>query len=289
MAEFESVDWGRFRSVLHSRGFYRKLFLIKWLNHILPLLQRQHKFGLSPLAACPSDCGCPEEDDSHLLRCPNRDRRAVFTALKKDLTESFNSHHADPWLRQILLSHLANFDGDITFNLAALTAPYLHLVAGQSALGDDALFYGFFHKAWHQLQHAYLKQQNKPRDRNQATSTVKFWITRFQQAAHDLWLIRCHHLHGKTGSAGSSFTRINLMADVRTQYDSYDHVLHKDQVIYENLALEEREEHSILQLKTWLKFAKPLIKKSLDDAAIIGARGSKITDFFHTVRPPEDA
>jgi len=289
MPEFESIDWSRFRSALHNRGFSRKLFLIKWINHLLSFMQRQRKYGMSPLAACPSDCGCPEEDDMHFLRCPNPERLAVFTSLRTDLAESFTKHNADPWLRQILFSHLANFDGAVTFNLAALTAPYLQLVEGQSALGEDALFYGFFHQSWHQLQHAYLKQQHKPCDRNQASRTVKFWITRFHQAAHDLWLIRNHHLHRKEGNAVRSFSRIRLIREVEIQYTHYNTVLYNDRdPIYGNTTEEERKEHSIPQLRQWLKFAKPLITKSCSDAAAVGLRGSRITDFFHTARPPEE-
>ena len=289
MPEFESIDWRRFRSALHDRGFSRKLFLIKWINHLLSFMQRQRKYGMSPLAACPSDCGCPEEDDTHFLRCPNPERLAVFTSLRTDLTESFTKHNADPWLRQILFSHLANFDSAVTFNLNALTAPYLQLVEGQSALGEDALFYGFFHQFWHQLQHAYLKQQHKPCDRNQESSTVKFWITRFHKAAHDLWLIRNHHLHRKEGPAARSFSRIILLMEVQDQYTHYNDVLYNDrEPIYGNTTEEERKEHSIPQLNQWLKFAKPLITKSCSDAAAVGLRGSRITDFFHTARPPEE-
>jgi hypothetical protein len=73
-------------------------------------------------------------------------------------------HNADPWLRQILFSILSNFDQDITFNLTTLTQPYRDLIRSQAALGADALFYGFFHHSWFDLQHAYLGRLGHPRD-----------------------------------------------------------------------------------------------------------------------------
>ena len=70
--------------------------------------------------------------------------------------------------------------------------------------------------------------------------------------------------------------------DVEVQYTHYNTVLYNDrEPIYGNTTEAERKEH-------WLKFAKPLIIKSCSDAAAVGLRGSRITDFFHTARPPEE-
>ena len=287
--EFDSIDWNRFSSAIHSRGFYPEMFLFKWTNHIAPLLLRQKKFGLSPTAECPSPhCGCPEEDESHLLRCEHPARLAILKNLRDTLKDSFNRHHVDPWLRQILFAYLASFDGVDDFNLDALTAPYLRLAQAQADLGANSLFFGYFHVDWHTLQHAYLKQQNKPSDRNQASTLVKSWLNKFHKVAQDIWRIRCHHLHGKQGIAEYSFTRVCLLLDVSDQYAFYDQILPSDRVIFQKLSLEDRQEHSIPQLKLWLKYVKPLIKRSLNTAAIAGPL-PQITDYFHTVRPPEDA
>ena len=100
-------------------------------------------------------------------------------------------------------------------------------------------------------------------------------MARLQQAAHDLWLIRNHHFHGKLGPAVHSFTKDSLMIDVKALYQAYEHILYADRVIYEDTTLEERAEQSIPQLKQWLQFVSPIIKRSLSDAAAIGSRGSR--------------
>jgi hypothetical protein len=121
IAQFHSVDWTLFHSITNVKSsFPNRLFTIRWVN--------QFRFRLSPSAACPSDCGCLAETESHLLRCSHPDRKALHTASFLAIRSLCQQHKADPWLRQILFSILSNFDPTITFNLTTLTQPYRDLI-----------------------------------------------------------------------------------------------------------------------------------------------------------------
>ena len=184
-SQLDSVDWDTFHTTTNSKAsFGTQHFLLRWANQILPLMERQHRWGLAASGDCPSGCG-GDEDEPHLLRCPHLARQPPRTSLHKALVATFNSRHADPWLRQILLSFLALCDPSIQYNLAPLTPPYQRLLAQQSALGAESLFYGYFHKSWVRLQHNYLCSQSLPCEQRQAKSLVATW-------AHLLIMLRQH-------------------------------------------------------------------------------------------------
>jgi hypothetical protein len=287
-AQFHSIDWTAFNSITNVKSsFPNRLFLIRWVNHILPLLHRQFRFKLSPSANCPSDCGCVAETEHHLLRCPHPDRKALHLHSLPALHTINNQHNADPWLRQILLSILSNFDPAITFNLTTLTPPYRALIRAQAALGADALFYGFFHRSWVALQHAYLKRLGHPRERNQARHLIELWGNHFQTAARAQWTARNSHLHDSDGSA-IPYARTLLLAEVRHIYSSHDRLLFHDRAaVYQSLTLEERLAFSTPRLKRWITHVTPILKISIRQANARPPGNRDIRDFFAFGRPPD--
>jgi hypothetical protein len=96
-AQFHSVDWTSFHAVTNIKSnFPNRLFLIRWVNHILPFHHRQFRFQLSPSPNCPS------ESESHLLRCPHPDRKALHkTSLNK--IRAISRQHPDPFLHLVHL------------------------------------------------------------------------------------------------------------------------------------------------------------------------------------------
>jgi hypothetical protein len=73
-ATFDLVDWPRFHGATLSNTFLKRLFVTTWINSLLPLQRRQHRFKQSPSAHCPSACGCVDEDGRHFLRCAHPQR-----------------------------------------------------------------------------------------------------------------------------------------------------------------------------------------------------------------------
>jgi hypothetical protein len=93
-SQFYQIDWAGFDSITNKKSsFPNRLFLIKWMNHILPLQARQHRMQLTPSAACTSACGALLEDEAHLLRCPHPARCSIYPTLAKTLHKIFNKHH----------------------------------------------------------------------------------------------------------------------------------------------------------------------------------------------------
>jgi hypothetical protein len=287
-AQFHSVDWTLFHSITNVKSsFPNRLFTIRWVNHILPLLQRQFRFGLSPLAACPSDCGCLAETESHLLRCSHPDRGALHTSSSIAIRSLCQRHKADPWLRQILFSIISNFDPTVTFNLTTLTQPYRDLIRAQAALGANALFYGFFHHSWVDLQHDYLGRLGLPRDRNQARHLFDLLGHHFQSVARGQWTLRNSHLHDST--AGTiPYARTLLLAEVRHIYSASDLLLFHDRdAVYQSISLEDRLDFSDQRLKRWITHITPILKISIRQAHDRPPGNRDIRDFFAFGRPPE--
>jgi hypothetical protein len=55
---FDLIDWPLFHQATLATTFAHRLFIITWINGLLPYKQ-------SPTAHCPSACGCDEEDGRH--------------------------------------------------------------------------------------------------------------------------------------------------------------------------------------------------------------------------------
>jgi hypothetical protein len=287
-AQFHSIDWSSFHAITNVKSsFPNRLFTIRWVNHILPLHHRQFRFRLSPSANCPSDCGCVAETESHLLRCPHPDRNALHMSSFHAIRSICRQHNADPWLRQILFSILSNFDQAITFNLTTLTQPYRDLIRSQAALGADALFYGFFHHSWFDLQHAYLGRLGHPRDRNQARHLIDLLGHHFQSAAHSQWTIRNSLLHDSTAGI-VPYARTLLLAEVRHIYSSQALLLfHDREAVYQSVSSEDRLDFSSQRLKRWITHVTPILKISIRQANDRPPGNRDILDFFSFGRPPE--
>jgi endonuclease/exonuclease/phosphatase family metal-dependent hydrolase len=288
VAQFHSVDWMLYDSVSNKKSsFPNRLFQIRWANHVLPLYHRQFRFQLSASAGCPSTCGCLDETDTHLLRCPHPTRKRIHSALLLELRSTYDSHSADPWLRQLLSSILASFDPSIPYNLTPLTAPYTALAQAQSSLGPDALFYGFFHRSWVVLQDAYLRTLGLPNERNQARLLVEKWAHLFQKATRSQWAVRNGHLHDSNTHA-PSYARTLLLAEARNIYSLSDRLLFHDRMaVYQSISLEDRLAFATSRLKRWIKHVTPILKISIRQANERPPGNLDIRDFFTLPRPPE--
>jgi hypothetical protein len=281
-AQLESVAWDVFHAATNQKAsFGHQHFLLRWANHILPLMERQHCWGLAASGECPSACGC-NEDEPHLLRCPHPARQTPRTSLYQSLVATFRPHHADPWLRQILLSFLALCDPSVTYNLDALTEPYRRLLEHQSALGAESLAYGHFHQSWVSIQQNYLRSQDLPCDRRQATTLVTKWAQLFQKSARDQWEVRNGHLHDSIEDQNPHADTL-LRLTVKQLYEDMDSLPAKDQeAVFGDITLEDRLVLPPIQLRDWILFAKPVISYIKKHAH---QDNTDIRDFFLPQQP----
>jgi hypothetical protein len=286
-SQFYQIDWAGFDSITNKKSsFPNRLFLIKWMNHILPLQARQHRMQLTPSAACTSACGALLEDEAHLLRCPHPARCSIYPTLAKKLHQIFNKHHVDPWLRQLLLSGIAAVHPATPCNLTALTTPYRDLASNQARLGSHALFYGFFHRDWIRLQDDYLRSQQKPTERNQSRHAFELIAMHFQATARAQWDTRNHHLHASQEDQ-QPFTRTVACQETAIIYDQLHLILPLDRpAITQGITLLDCLEHSTPRLQRWLRRTRPLFKFSQRQAKERPAHTSDIRSYFSTGRPP---
>ena len=288
-AQFLSIDWEVFSTVTNKKAsFNNRMFKIRWVNHVLPLLHRQHRMNLSPSAHCPSDCGSTDEDESHLLCCPHPDRRLNSDQLLRDLRSMFATYNLDPWLRQILFSYISVVLPSLTFNFTALTPAYHALVAAQAELGPHALFYGIFHSSWVQLQDNYLQHMHLPNDKHQARRAIETLAHHFQATARRQWDTRNGHLHDESPSHQPSYSRILLQAETRQIYNNLPQLLFLDRpAITNGIPLADRLQFPTLRLRQWIEHVRPIIRISLKQAATRPAHTPDIRSFFPHGRPPE--
>jgi hypothetical protein len=101
--EYETISWARYFATTRKLSFLLRLFVIKWINDLLPFQQQHHKYKQSPSASCPSTCGCQNEDWDHFLTCSHPHRRQSWREFGPVLSALFERHKLDPSLRRVLL------------------------------------------------------------------------------------------------------------------------------------------------------------------------------------------
>jgi hypothetical protein len=106
LEEYDTIGWERLHASTRQLPFLLRLFVIKWLNDLLPFQRQQHRSNQSPSPSCPSSCGCRDEDWTHFLRCSHPYRRQSWDDYSKALLPIFERRHINPSLRRVLLSLL---------------------------------------------------------------------------------------------------------------------------------------------------------------------------------------
>jgi hypothetical protein len=78
-AIFDLIDWPLFHAATLLTTFLKQLFVIKWVNSLLPFQRQQRQYNQSPSAHCPLNCACVDEDWVHFSRCEHPQRRQSWT------------------------------------------------------------------------------------------------------------------------------------------------------------------------------------------------------------------
>jgi hypothetical protein len=63
-SQFDSLDWPLFRSSVSSFGLSKRFCMLKWLNDLLPVQARMHRYGQATLAGCPRSVDAPPKTSS---------------------------------------------------------------------------------------------------------------------------------------------------------------------------------------------------------------------------------
>jgi hypothetical protein len=286
-----SSPWFDSRRVRHTRplSFLLKLFVIKWLNDLLPFQRQQHRYNQSPSASCPSSCGCPDEDWTHFLCCSHTHRRQSWSDFTKALSSVFERHRIDPSLRQVLLSLLhVTTPTTAPIPLDNLNAVCYHaLLQAKALLGPNSIFFGLFVHGWLALQEQYLVASLQlPRDKRQAVSGIHVLITALIEQVHPMWLLRNEHLQGMDPLQQHSYKRLHLLTQIRELYDAAPLMLAGDRDIL-LLPFANCQTQTTRSLRAFFTWAKPLVDNIIHDANGLGSRFRRIDSYFRPTIPPE--
>ena len=176
-------------------------------------------------------------------------------------------------------------DGVTILDDRVLEDEYEELYQEQLLLGQYSPFFGFFHQDWLVLQERYLDLRSLPRTRNQALLGLKALLTEIFSFLHELWLFRNTQLHGEDGSRLHSFKRLQLLQEIKTLYEDQDKLLYDDRAIF-SLPFEDRERHTVPQLKHFLRFAQSVARISTKQAEELGKGFRKIDYYFKPRQQP---
>ena len=287
VAVFDIIDWGPFHKSTLKLSFLKRLFVIKWVNDLLPFQQQQYDYSQSPTPTCPSACGASSETAYHFLRCPHFARVALWQTFSVTLHHFLDRHHLDPALRRMLLYLLSPFTQLTAPPIDDLGPEYHQLLSQQKLVGSNSLLFGYLVKDWIVLQHRYLTARSLPSSRNQATNAICQLMLQFHTFTHELWLIRNSHLHGTTLCGNIPYKHLHLVAQITELYDARPHMLQSDRDLVLSTPLDVVTAMPTNALKMFYYYTKPLVERSLKQAAAFGPSFRRMHDYFPLRIPPE--
>jgi hypothetical protein len=133
------------------------------------------------------------------------------------------------------------------------------------------------------LQHSYLALRQLPRNKNQAFLCIRSLVTTIFDSWYGLWLLRNSHLHSTLDHNLHSFCRLQLLHEIL--YDSAPTMLRHDRQIFRH-EFDSFADAPVRTLLSFVKFAKPIVKRSKKQTVTLGPNSRSITDYFDYV-PPE--
>jgi hypothetical protein len=282
-AIFDLIDWPLFHAATLSTTFLKRLFVIKWVNSLLPFQRQQHQYNQSPSVHCPSNCACEDEDWVHFSRCEHPQRRQSWTAFVPVVSAVMERWQVDPSLvRRILLHMLVPLTTLAPIPLNHLADEYMILLTTQRSIGEDSLLFGFFSLEWTQLQDRYLATLGLPRSKHEAARAVRSPALMFHDQCHVVWLLRNQHLHGTDPANTTSYIHSHLLAQINELYDAAPNMMVHDHDMF-SFPIELRTLQSTL--KTFYQHAKPIVEISLKEALDFGPSFRRINDHFRPLIP----
>ena len=187
--------------------------------------------------------------------------------------------HLDPYLIEIILHYVNRLDQR---KEEIITVHYTEIYDQQLAIGPYSLFFGLLTIDWVPQQDVYLKTIGKDISRNQSIYTIKTIIKMCWDYVYEMWLLRNTHQHdAKEGPV--NFKRLQLLQEIKDLYEKQGNMLSADRDIF-SAPQSSREHHTITQLQEYVRFAKPITKKSIEDAREHGKRFRKIPEYFKVIK-----
>ena len=273
--DFENIDWESITSSYKNLTLEKQIFIIKWNNKLLSLNHRQHRWNLYSTPKCPC-CG-HLETDAHLILCQQIDRKKHTAALQQIITDSMKKHNIDPDLRKIAIY----FTNTKNNKKPKLSEKYRQILHTQVQLGYQSLHYGFFSKQWIETQTLYRKQMKLDNLKNQALTGIKAMLEIFWTFTQEMWELRNSQLHEATEEP-LNFKKAQLMKEIETLYSRKELMLYNDRDIF-HLPLQDRENHTMMQLKQYFINTKLIQTKSIADAKEFGKKHRKINHYFQRI------
>jgi hypothetical protein len=285
-AIFDLIDWPLYHAATLSTSFLKRLFVIKWINALLPFQHQQHQFKRSPTAHCPSACGCEDEDWKHFPRCPHQQRQQSWTAFIPIISSVMERWKMDPSLWRILLHLLVLLNTTLQpIPLTDLNDKYLMLLATQRSIGEDSLLFGLLSTEWLRLQDRYLQTLGLPRSQHEASQAVCSLLILVHDQCHGVWLLRNQHPHDADPFNTTSYKHSHLLAQITELYEAAPHMMVHDRDLFA-FPMEVRAlQFTAITSKALYSHAKPIVETSIKEALNFGPAFWRISNHFRPLIP----
>jgi len=229
-------------------------------------------------------CGFPQEDRDHILRCPeNNDWRRLFL---QSLRKRCSRLLTEPALQDVLIDGLETWLRADAIDLDQHPSRLHELIMEQNFIGWRQLFNGRLSTKWALVQDDYLKRIGKhAKHDNGRTWTVNVTDIIWKEWC-SLWKQHNKHVHGHDSATREAANRRQAEAELRAIYELKPMYLPVDQD-YLSSDVEEHLRRSTNSIRNWLQSFRPLHKHSFKEAKRRAISGmTSIAHYFGSNRDP---
>ena len=207
----------------------RRIWVVKSTTGVCGVGKMMVLWRFSTDSTCPR-CSLPEEDMTHVLRCPQVEATHAWTSKLKSFQTWLAQNYTSPTVVLAICDRLNTWRAGLPFTPLSpnLTSTFQEVILAQDTMGWESFLYGFWILAWESVQAAYLISIK-------SKMTIKRWITsiirKLWDIAWDMWDHRNQWLHHKeTGQLV-----VQLHAEISDQYRmGFATLLRKEKALFKS-------------------------------------------------------
>ena len=246
--DFHLVYWDGVEEVMASYPEMFQTWVTKHVSHFCGTNRQLSRIDSEVSNACPS-CGSPDESPSHITKCLETGRTAMFEESIKELETWLRSQRTGRQLTNLITSYLRARSSHTLSSLLPPNSPFTLLARFHDRLGWDNFLEGRISSLWVEMRHLEVEADN-------LRTTAEYWarglIRRLVQITHRQWIYRNSAVHLKVRGSLSQPQHEKLMDTI----EDYLHVdpmslLPEDRRLL-TVDLEALAESSPVNQQTWV-------------------------------------
>ena len=189
-----AVNWDLLRDAFGSLTFAERRRTVKFASGNMGVGVKLLEWGFDDNDLCPL-CGMPQEDNLHVLKCPDSRAAAQWSISVQELQITCERLDTNPGITRVIVAGVRSIRRPHT-SLDSINLPIKQAIQEQTNIGWFQLCCGFHSRRWLALQERYIHSLPVEKHPSYLRRWVKSLALKLMQVAWDMWRHRNGVKHG---------------------------------------------------------------------------------------------